>query len=218
MRPMMARYRLSKLSLLAAAALLAGCAGDVSAPKTARPVLLQRSAPIAPTAATRALVGATDGTYTFNVDPKLPQRLQIGASYLDLPANSICNVATSSYGTGYWNDPCALQTDTLTITAIVRDAASLNPSIEFHPALRFNPANTVTLYLYLTDPQSAQAANRAVQYCNASGCVNEAVADTTLQSYIDTPNNVVFRRIKHFSGYIILSDSDPTAITAPLLF
>ena len=218
MRPMMARSRISKLSLLAAAALLAGCAGEVSAPKTASPALLQRSAPLAPRSAQRALLDAVDGTYTFTIDPSQPQTLQLGASYLDVPANSVCELATSSYGSDHWNEDCTPETAPVTITAIIRNAATLHPSVEFQPAMRFNPANNVMLYLYLTDPASALAANNSVKYCNSAGCVDESVADSTLQSYIDVPNNVVFRRIKHFSGYIIAGESGDTEVPDALLY
>jgi hypothetical protein len=55
----------------------------------------------------------------------------------------------------------------------------------------------------VTDQATLDAA-RTVQYCNADGCVDESIADPSVASSVDLENRVVFRRIKHFSGFIIL--------------
>jgi len=44
-----------------------------------------------------------------------------------------------------------------------------------------------------------------VKYCNATGCVDESIADPSLASSVDLVNRVAFRRIKHFSGYMVAS-------------
>jgi hypothetical protein len=33
--------------------------------------------------------------------------------------------------------------------------------------------------------------------------INEALTDSDLTTYIDYTNNVLFRRVKHFSGYVV---------------
>ena len=41
-------------------------------------------------------------------------------------------------------------------------------------------------------------------YCPDKGkCVDESLTDSDLTTYIDYPNNILFRRIKHFSGYTV---------------
>jgi hypothetical protein len=201
--PMMARYRISTLSALAlAGVLLAGCAGESTRPSALQKTSQLRTSPFSPTAAQKALVGVSDGTYTFEIDPSQPQSLALGASHLDIPANAVCDLATSSYGTDHWNEDCSAQTEPFTITAVVRNAATDHPSVDFEPALRFSPDKQVNLYLYVTD-QATLDASRVVKYCNASGCVDESVADASLASSVDLENRVVFRRIKHFSGYVI---------------
>jgi hypothetical protein len=35
--------------------------------------------------------------------------------------------------------------------------------------------------------------------------VNEATTDAELKSYIDLDRDIVFRRVKHFSGYIVIT-------------
>ena len=206
--PMMARSRVSLVPLLTTVAtaslLLAGCSGDATSPSAAKSntVSALRTSPFVPNGAQRALVGVSDGTYTFEIDPSEAQSLQFGASHLDIPANAVCDLASSSYGAGTWNDACAPQTEPFTITAVVKDAATDHPSVEFEPALRFNPASNVNLYLYVTD-QATLDATRVMKYCNASGCVDEALTDPDLRSNVDVENKVVFRRIKHFSGYVV---------------
>jgi len=222
--PMMARSRVSLVPLLTTVAtaslLLAGCAGDATSPSAAQPKTLSalRTSPFVPNGAQRALVGVADGTYAFTIDPSEAQSLQLGASHLDIPANAVCDLATSSYGMGTWNDACDPQTESFTITAVVRNAATDHPSVEFQPALRFNPQSNVNLYMYVTD-QATLDNTRVLYYCNETGCVNEAQADADLISNVDVENKVVFRRIKHFSGYVVAEFSaGPLSLSADFGF
>lgn len=202
--PMMARSRISLLSVLVMTGVgLAGCAGDATAPKTA-PWSELATSPFVPTDAQKALVGVSDGSYKFLIDPSQAQSLALGASHLDIPANAVCDLATSSYGAEHWDESCAAQTDTFSITAIVRNAATDHPSVDFEPALRFSPDKNVMLYLFVTNDATLDA-SRLVKYCNATGCVDESIADPSLVSSVDVENRVAFRRIKHFSGYLVSS-------------
>jgi hypothetical protein len=216
--PMMARYRISTFTALAlAGVVLAGCAGE-----STRPLALQKSSQLAtssfkPTDAQKALVGVSDGTYSFVIDPSQDQSLSLGASHLDIPANTVCDLATSAYGHEHWNKACKAQADTFTITAVVRNAATDHPSVDFEPAMRFSPDQSVKLYLYVTD-QATLDGSRVVKYCNATGCVDESIADPSLASSVDLANRVVFRRIKHFSGYVVAGFSEDPALLLGGLF
>ena len=206
--PMMARNRISTLSLLAlAGVLLAGCASESMRPPALQQTAQLRTSPFVPTDAQKALVGVSDGTYEFPIDPSQDMSLPLGASRLDIPASAVCDLATSSYGAGHWNESCAAQSDTFTIRAIVRNAATDHPSVDFEPALRFSPDKNVVLYLYVTNDATLDA-SRVVKYCNATGCVDESIADASLASSVDLPNRVVFRRIKHFTGYLVSTFTD----------
>ena len=205
--PMMARYPISKLTTLALmGVLLAGCAGESLAP-SAGPVSQVRTSPFKPTDAQKALVGIADGVYSFVIDPSQDQSLSLGASHLDIPANAVCDLANSTYGAAHWEESCSAQTDTFTVVAVVRNAATDHPSVDFEPALRFSPDKVVSLYLHVTD-QATLDASRVVKYCNANGCVDESLTDASLASSVDLENRVVFRRIKHFSGYMVASFTD----------
>ena len=203
--PMMARYRVSTLAALALMGmLLVGCAGDSIAPRAVQKQSQLRTSPFVPTDAQKALVGVSDGTYSFVIDPSQAQSLSLGASHLDIPANAVCDLASSSYGVDHWEESCAPQTDTFTIRAVVRNAASDHSSVDFEPALRFSPDKQVGLYLFVTNDATLDA-TRIVKYCNANGCIDESVTDPSLASSVDLENRVVFRRIKHFSGYVVWS-------------
>jgi hypothetical protein len=210
--PMMARYRISTFAVLAlAGVLLTGCAGDSLKPAAVQKTSQLRSSPFTPTDAQKALVGVSDGSYTFQIDPSQDNSLSLGASRLDIPANAVCDIASSSYGAGHWDEDCSVQTDTFTITAVVRNAATDHPSVDFEPALRFDPSKNVNLYLYVTNDATLDA-SRVVKYCNADGCVDESISDSSLASSVDLENRIVFRRIKHFTGYVVwaLTEAEDT--------
>ncbi|MEO7711985.1 MAG: hypothetical protein ABIV10_03625, partial [Gemmatimonadaceae bacterium] len=161
-----------------------------------------RTSPFVPTEAQRALNGLKDGVYHFKIDPEENQILQLGASRLEIPKDAVCKLGRSSYGPAFWNDSCRLQENDFVITAMVRDAATDHPSVNFEPALRFNPKKNVMLYLHVTNNATLDA-SRVVNYCSAKGCVNEALTDPSVATSVDIVNRVAFRRIKHFSGYVI---------------
>lgn len=195
----------SLLTLLVAGSLLAGCSGESTAPATKTPAVSQsRTSPFVPTAAAKALVGVADGTYEFTVDPTQDQSIDLGPNHLNLPANAICDIAGSTYGASHWNESCQPETAPVHITAVVRNALSDHPSIDFYPAMRFSPDKNVSLYIYVPTGMDAFQKNWLMKYCNDTGtCVDESLTDADLLSNADVTNMMVFRRIKHFSGYII---------------
>ena len=89
--------------------------------------------------------------------------------------------------------------------------------------MRFNPQANVELYIYVPNVSQADAKNWVIDYCPNSGsgsgslstsnsgsgsssgssgqCVNEALADPDLRTFVDYDANVLFRRLKHFSRY-----------------
>jgi hypothetical protein len=205
--PTMARSTYSLLTLLAAGVLLSGCAGESTAPAPAKAPLSQsRVSPFVPTAAAKSLIGVADGTYEFTIDPTQDQSVNLGPNYLGIPANAICDIATSSYGASHWNESCVPQTDSVHVTAIVRNAASDHPSIDFYPAMRFNPDVQVNLYIYVPTGMDDFQKSWTMKYCNDSAvCVDESITDPDLGSFADKTNMMVFRRIKHFSGYLVSS-------------
>jgi hypothetical protein len=198
-----ARTRL--VVLLGAAVLATACANDVTAPVApSRAGFQYATSPFAPSAAARSLVGVTDGTYTFRVDPKREQKLYLGQNALFIPPNAVCALGTTSYGPEHWNEDCALQSSSFVITAVVRDASSQHPSIQFQPALRFRPSRDVELYFYVPKGSDSDKRNYVMDYCNdLRVCYDESIADPSLATYFNAEYSVVYRRIKHFSGYVV---------------
>lgn len=215
--PTMARSTFTLLTL-AASGLLAGCRGESTAPPAVKStVATSTTSPFIPSAVSKALVGVADGSYQFTVNPTIDQSVNLGPNYLSLPANSICALATSTYGASYWNDACVPETAPVTITAVVRNATTDHPSIDFFPAMRFNPASNVNLYIYVPTGMDDFLKKWVLKYCNdANVCVDESLTDPDLKSAADLVNKMVFRRIKHFSGYLVNYEIDPT-IALPVI-
>ena len=210
--PTMARSTYSLFTVLAAGVLLSACAGEATAPATPKVALSQsRTSPFVPSGAAKALVGVADGTYEFTIDPTQDQAVNLGPNYLSIPANAVCDIATSSYGTTHWNESCVPQTDSVHITAVVTNATSDHPSIDFYPAMRFSPDKSVQLYIYVPTGMDDFQKNWTMKYCNDSSvCLDESLTDPDLGSFADKTNMMVFRRIKHFSGYLVTGLLDDT--------
>jgi hypothetical protein len=201
--PMRARWRISLLPTLAATlVLLAACAGDTTAPTSASLATAQGPSLALPTDASKALIGAADGVYTFLYDPEDDQTLRIGPNRLVIPSNSVCRLDDSGYGADTWNDRCRPERHRFVITARVRGAATTHPRIDFEPALRFNPEKEVKLYMYVDTPSTT--ADWVILYCSTltrRDCVDESLNDESLVTEVS--GNQVVRRIKHFSGYLV---------------
>ncbi len=141
---------------------------------------------------------------------------QVGGLYaLQFPANSICDPATSTYGPGTWNDACTTLADgqSVTITATYGFTAS-GFTIDFSPALRFNPNTRVLIAtnVYanaITSNAAYYAANpSALHYLGIyyrpqlnGASLTDAGFDASLVTHVNLNTGIVWRRIKHFSGY-----------------
>jgi hypothetical protein len=136
----------------------------------------------------------------------------LGPHAIYFPAHSICDPATSTYGPGEWDAPCAPLTEPIRFRAEIRQMDGRS-WVDFSPAVRFvpteDPANAVWLYMKTTslstDSDSALRMLRrmSVLYSPSLGDpgINEALADPSLKTYVWLDGGVAFRRIKHFSGY-----------------
>ena len=216
--PTLSRSRNTLVGLLLASAFLGACSSEVTAPVATSATTARGVSAFQPSATTRSLVGVTDGTYTFTVDPRHEQRLFLGSNALFIPANAVCDIQTSSYGVGHWDEPCRAESSSFVITAVVKNAASNRPSIEFQPALRFNPRTNVELYFYVPNGTRADTRNFVMDYCNdRHACYDESLTDQSLTTYFDPTYDIVYRRIKHFSGYLVTGAMD-TALSASAAF
>ena len=119
---------------------------------------------------------------------------------LKMDSASVCDPATSGYGPGMWDRPCAPATSPITFTVTSWRDADGRPQVTFSPDVRFVPGTTETLYL---NDNPGQAKKATIRWCAASGvCVDESLTDPTLTTKISAGR--VARRIKHFSGYNVV--------------
>jgi hypothetical protein len=124
------------------------------------------------------------------------------------PSQSICDPATSSYGPGMWDQPCAPLQTSLKVHAEVRRVNGVT-SVDFTPSLRFVPSTSsskwVWMLMYAPDAIGAQSNLTAFNILWASRpggpTVDEALSDASMRTYVDTFQGLSLRRIKHFSGY-----------------
>lgn len=135
---------------------------------------------------------------------------------LTVPANAVCSLR-SSYGPGTWDTPCTPLDDGITVTATYGFTAN-GPVVDFSPELRFNPQTQVTLStsLYAAILTSARgyfsSHPSALRYFGmyyvptlGSEIVTDAATDPSLVTHINLTTGIVWRRIKHFSGYSVAS-------------
>jgi hypothetical protein len=166
-----------------------------------------------------ATSGAVANSLNVTFDPSVDQHIALGPNRIDIPANAVCEVGKSGYGPTYWNLPCTPETKSVTLTITVTGAGTDTASVDFQPAMRFNPARVVTLNFFVSSLTKAATRNWDILYCSSttsgtsgkgsggSGtgggkkCVNEALTDHDLSTHADYANSSLFRRIKHFSVY-----------------
>jgi hypothetical protein len=200
---MKAPTHVRRYAILLGALVLGACSADVTAP-TEQVSAKSATSMFVPSASAKALIGVADGTYAVTIDPTRDNSFNLGPNHLDIPAYGICNLLWSGYGAAYWNKPCAPQTAPLVLTVVIKNASSEHPSIDFFPAMRFNPNKTVQLFMYAPSVTWNDAKNWQMLYCpDFGGCFDESVNDASLQTKVDFQNNVLFRRVKHFSGYTV---------------
>jgi hypothetical protein len=201
--PTKAATNLRNLVLLTSALTIGACSADVTSP-SAPSAAISTPSMFVPSLSSRSLVGVVDGTYTVIVDPTQDQSFNLGPNHLDIPAGGICNLAKSGYGAKYWDKQCSPETKPVELTVIIKNASGTHPSMDFFPAMRFNPKKTVQLFMYAPRVSREDAKNWQMFYCpDKGGCFDESLTDASLATHIDYSNNVLFRRVKHFSGYTV---------------
>jgi hypothetical protein len=195
-KPTMAQSRL--VACVVSSVILSACAAGEAVPTAATAnEALSASGP-SQAKAPAPMKESDSAQYVITIQPNTSYDLKMGSHRLTIPAGAICDIVSSGYGATTWDVPCASSSVPVTITAHVHGTSGGYPAIDFEPALRFSPAADVTLYLYVKHPRQA-ASNWQILYCaTAKTCVQEDIPTS-----IDNPSKTVFRRIKHFSGYMV---------------
>jgi hypothetical protein len=133
------------------------------------------------------------------------------------PANSVCDPATSSYGAGTWDLPCTTLHDGQSITVTATYGFTKNGlSVDFSPALRFNQKTEVRISTsvyapiltrfsdyFASNPSSLHFLGIYYAPDLTSDGKTDAAFDTSLLTHVNLTTGVVWRRVKHFSGYSV---------------
>jgi hypothetical protein len=208
----------------AVAALAVACRDSVVAPARSANSLSAAASPslsASGVSQNRTLIGTIElspngGTY------------HVGDFDIVMPAGAVCDPATTKYGARHWDDDCTPATSNITVNVIAKRQGR-HVSVDFQPDLRFRPAagwvviQTSAYSDLLTSsavrqlsPASAFFENFSIQYAPTGGGrqINEfrSTGDRSLLTHVDLGTGLVWRRVKHFSGYIVSlgAKCDPT--------
>jgi hypothetical protein len=174
------------------------------------------------------ILGVTDFQTYQVVDFTVDQEggwFNVGPHYVYFPANSICDPAKSTYGPTEWDKPCSVINAPIKIRAEIQNSLTTGkPAIRFWPDLRFAPVKTngrqkpneinskwVMLYMFTEEALKADTEAEAalleqkfkILWTPVTGglAVDESIKDGTLATRVLAKYGVVYRRVKHFSGY-----------------
>ncbi|HEX3866985.1 MAG TPA: hypothetical protein VHV78_09540 [Gemmatimonadaceae bacterium] len=143
----------------------------------------------------------------------------LGQYTLTFPANAICDPTKSTYGPTEWNKPCTtLGPGQSVFIFAVLSLGSNGLGADFSPALRFSPSATVTISTnaFVTTIKSnaaLYAANHSalnslvLYYAPSAGAAVQAdfLNDPSVVTHVNLSTGQIWRRVKHFSGYIMTS-------------
>ena len=148
-------------------------------------------------------LAASVGTTVFTYDPNAGVTYGLpGGHKIAFPINAVCDPSLSSYGATEWDKPCAPLVAPVAITATTFTDDRGHPYIDFQPALRFVPGAEVVLYV--KDKAAADDSTSTIKWCGSDGtCVDESIDQPSVATRRDAKNGIVYRLIKHFSGYLI---------------
>jgi hypothetical protein len=183
---------------VAATLALAACSDSVSSP-SAPSSALRPSGP--------HLILGTTSVMSFWVNPTIDNIYQsVEGHRVVIPANAICQVGTSGYGKGTWDNACTTATAPILFTITTTTNAQGLSNLTVQPDVRFSPAKQVMAFF--KDSAASRTAGSVIQYCHAfngvMGCVDEGKDDASMATYRDPSLGYIYRRLKHFSGYNVI--------------
>jgi len=136
-----------------------------------------------------------------------------------IPAGAVCDPRTTAYGPAHWDSECAPANRDITVQ-VVAETHKDRVSIDFKPDLRFRPsAGWVTVRtaaysnLLTSDAvrqmpgNSSYFSNFVMLYVPSGGQAHidevRSTGDPSLVTHVDRATGIVWRRVKHFSGYMV---------------
>jgi hypothetical protein len=162
--------------------------------------------------------GKDSGSRTFTIWPMLPVFERFGDHVLLMPANVVCDPATSGYGAAFWDQPCMRAKQPIRVTA-TWSTHNGRAVISFSPRLRFAPSQNETQWVELS-LRDTKGIDPDRYYTilwfddEARRWVDESQEDPTLKARTSQSGNLVTRRVKHFSDFALWSGFNGYNITS----
>ena len=148
-----------------------------------------------------------DNVATLTIDPNVSHTYAFGLNWIYFPSHSICDPTTSGYGVTLWDAPCTALDQPIQVTVHWSSRggyafAQFSPELRFVPADARTPSRWVVLSLH-TNRQLHTLDAYNILYDAGAAYVDESITDPTLRAWLDPLHNAVYRRVKHFSGYMV---------------
>jgi hypothetical protein len=175
------------------------------------------AAPVANAPAVHAPANFTEVGYSvvFRVNNWEGITKRVGDHVINIPAGAICDLETSGYGSSFWDKPCMALRGSVVVTATVFKGPNGEPYVDFQPAMRFAPNKEVMLFF--REGTTDGTKQPTTKYCNDLGiCVDESIDDPSLRLFRIGKTSILARRLKHFSGYVVVYDWQCPGTATPL--
>ena len=165
---------------------------------------------------------ATEITFTFS---RAAGTAQLGEFTLTWEANSVCERDNSGYGWEFFRQACQAENEDVEITAKVwtEDGRTY---VDFAPDIRFSPDKNVTLSVTREEIIGVRKLSRKlmirynIYYTHRIGdtryYIDEAWFDPEQRTQYNTQTGLVWREIRHFSGFVIRTGYDQTQPVDPI--
>lgn len=213
----------TRLTLAAAVALLAACsaADQVSAPKLAK-VARPAGAPSLDVIVNAVAPDSLSADFTVTPSGGI---FVLGNNAIYFPDHSICDPETSNYGQGTWDDACVPLDRSIDFHAEVRNDGAGRSWIDFSPAVRFVPSDDPNQAVWMMTKVNADITSdnyrgfalRWMPFGTPDESIDESITDPSLRTFVDLDRDIVFRRVKHFSGYLVAATGDVSLDSGSLI-
>lgn len=198
-----------KTVLTLTAMLAAGCSEGTVAPSSQ-----SSEANISGGGSSAALTSTDTLRFSFVIDPRRSMTYDLGqGNTITFPAGSLCDPDRSSYGMGEWDKSCPVARASVKVNTKAWLDSRGQGHVDFDRHVRFVPSNNPAdwVMLSITDYGTSTSPWTKILYCidGNVGCIDESKTDPTLATYRTWGGKLV-RRVKHFSGYSILTGDSCT--------
>lgn len=205
------------------ALIISGCRDTVAPPSSEPLATLIPARDLSFSSVVSSTEGAGAVEFTFNFT-KAAGSIQLGEFTLAWEENSVCERDNSGYGFEFFRKSCEAEDDDVEMTARVWSDNG-RTYVDFFPDIRFSPAKNVTLSVVRDEIVGRRLNTRLklkynIYYTHRIGdtryFIDEAWFDPEQRTHFDTQTGLVWREIRHFSGFVIRTGYDESPPVAPV--